>query len=192
MIGCARKAAPLLPETTYSTTTRLTPEDLWAFVEDMDNWAPFMVGYQSHEKISHELSEWTLKGDAGPLARIVTFRVHITEWNGPERVSFRLEGVNEDMGGGGSFEISAGDSQEPPPPRPGAFARAWAAILRVFGIGSSREASEGGTRMTFHLELEPRGPMAPMISAMIQPALLPAAQNLVHQVLDRLEGGARV
>jgi carbon monoxide dehydrogenase subunit G len=181
-----------LPETTYSTTTQLAPEDLWSFVENMDNWAPFMVGYQSHRKISDDLSEWTLKGDAGPLARIVTFEVHITEWNGPERVTFRLEGVNEDMGGGGSFEISGDDSPAAPPPQPGALARAWAAILRLFGIGSKREGPEGGTRMTFHLELEPRGPMAPMISAMIQPALLPAAQNLVHQVLGRLEGRTRV
>ncbi len=181
-----------MPETSYSTTTRLSPEELWDFVQDMDNWAPFMVGYQSHEKISDDLSEWTLKGDAGPLARIVTFKVKITEWNGPERVTFELEGMNEDLGGGGSFQISGGDKLEPPPPEPGALARIWAAILAAFGVGSSRKGPEGGTRMTFQLRIEPRGPMAPMISAMIQPALLPAAKNLVHKVLDQLEGGTRV
>lgn len=181
-----------MPETTYSTTTHLTPEELWAFVQDMDNWAPYLIGYQSHEKISDELSQWTLKGDAGPLARTVTFRVHVTEWSGPERVAFELEGVNEDMRGGGEFEISTDEKSPTDLPRPGALSRLWAALLRALGVRALRREAEGGTRVSFRLRVEPGGPMAPMISAMIQPALLPAAQNLVHQVLDRLEGPGRV
>lgn len=181
-----------MPETTYSTTTRLSPEELWAFVQDMDNWAPYMTGYQSHEKISDVLSEWTLKGDVGPLARIVTFRVHVTEWSGPQRVAFELEGVNEDMGGDGCFEIRGDESAPPARHEPGVLERLWAALLRALGIASAREAPEDGTRVSFRLRVEAGGPMAPMIHAMIQPALLPAAQNLVHRVLDRLEGGKRV
>jgi len=181
-----------LPETTYSTTTQLTPQELWAFVQDMDNWAPYMLGYQSHEKLSAELSQWTLKGDAGPLARTVTFRVQVTEWSGPERVTFELEGVNEDMRGGGSFEISEDAQAAAEIPRGGSLARIWAALLRALGVTTARDAPTGSTRATFTLRVEPGGPMAPMISAMIQPALQPAAQSLVHQVLDHLEGGKRV
>lgn len=181
-----------MPETTYSTTTQLGPEELWAFVKDMDNWAPYLTGYQSHEKISEALSEWTLKGDAGPLARSVTFRVHVTEWNGPERVAFELEGLNEDMGGSGCFEISTEENPPLETSSPGVLARFFATLLRALGVRPSHDASEGGTRVTFRLNVEPGGPMAPMISAMIQPALRPTARNLVHAVLDRLEGAGRV
>ena len=181
-----------MPETTYSTTTPLSPDELWAFVQDMDNWAPYMVGYQSHQKISNDLSEWTLKGDAGPLARIVTFRVQVTEWNGPQRVAFQLEGVNEDMGGDGYFEIHEDTGTAETAPEPGALQRLWVSLLQALRISTARAEVKGGTRVTFKLRVEARGPMAPMIGAMIQPALLPAAQNLVHQVLDRLEGGKRV
>ena len=181
-----------MPETTYSTTTQLGPEELWAFVKDMDNWAPYLTGYQSHEKISEALSEWTLKGDAGPLARTVTFRVHVTEWNGPERVAFELEGLNEDMGGSGCFEISTEENPPLESSSPGVLARFFATLLRALGVRPNHDASEGGTRVTFRLNVEPRGPMAPMISAMIQPALRPTARNLVHAVLDRLEGAGRV
>ena len=181
-----------MPETTYSTTTRLGPEDLWAFVKDMDNWAPYLTGYQSHRKISEELSEWTLKGDAGPLSRTVTFRVHVTEWNGPERVAFELEGVNEDMGGSGCFEISTEASAPLESSSPSLLSRFFAKLRGAFGVPPARDASEGGTRVTFRLNVEPGGPMAPMISAMIQPALRPTARNLVHAVLDRLGGARRV
>ena len=181
-----------MPETTYSTTTRLSPDELWAFVQDMDNWAPYMVGYQSHEKLSDELSQWTLKGDAGPLARTVNFQVRVTEWNGPERVAFELEGINEDMRGGGSFEIREGEGEPAEVPRNGILGRLFAALLRALGIRKDRAAPRGNTHASFTLRVEPGGPMAPMISAMIQPALQPAARSLVHQVLDHLEGGKRV
>ena len=35
----------------------------------MDHWAPFLTGYQKHEKQSETESVWTLKGDVGVLAR---------------------------------------------------------------------------------------------------------------------------
>jgi len=158
----------------------------------MDNWAPYLIGYQSHQKISDELSQWTLKGDVGPLARTVSFRVQVTDWSGPQRVAFELEGVNEDMRGGGSFEIREEVGHTAEVPRTRDLAWLWRALLRALGVGRRREATAGGTRVTFRLRVEPGGPMAPMISAMIQPALLPAAQKLVHQVLDHLEGGRRV
>ena len=75
-----------MPEVEYSTTAKLPVEVDWDFVQEMDNWAGFVAGYQRHEKQSETDSTWVLKGDVGPLARTVQFAVHIEEWNGPSRV----------------------------------------------------------------------------------------------------------
>ena len=37
------------------------------FVSDMNNWAPFLTGYQKHEIIDDTDSIWTLKGEVGML-----------------------------------------------------------------------------------------------------------------------------
>jgi hypothetical protein len=50
------------------------------------------------------------------------------------------------------------------------------------------ELSGGETRMSFRLRLDPGGPMAPMINAMIRPLMLPAAESLANQILAHLEG----
>src|SRR5262247_275488 len=78
---------------------------IWEFVREMDNWARFLTGYQKHEKQSDTESVWTLKGDVGVLARTLRFRVLVTEWAGPERVTFALKGLNEPMTGEGAFSV---------------------------------------------------------------------------------------
>ena len=57
-----------MAESEYSTTTELPVETVWAFVSEMDHWAPMLTGYQGHEKQSETDSLWTLKGDVGALA----------------------------------------------------------------------------------------------------------------------------
>ena len=94
-----------MPEAEYATTSRLPVETIWAFVEDMDRWAPFVTGYQSHRKEGPRDSLWVLRGDVGVLSRAVAFRVRVTEWAGPERVAFALEGVNEPLSGEGAFRL---------------------------------------------------------------------------------------
>ena len=98
--------------TEYSTTARLPVETVWDFVKEMDNWAHFLTGYQEHHKESERDSVWTLKGDVGVLARMLKFRVHITEWNGPKRVAFELEGVNEQMTGSGDFVMERYEEED--------------------------------------------------------------------------------
>jgi hypothetical protein len=44
------------------------------------------------------------------------------------------------------------------------------------------------TRLSFRLRLQPGGPMAPMVDAMIRPLLLPAAEDLANRILAQLEG----
>jgi hypothetical protein len=48
--------------------------------------------------------------------------------------------------------------------------------------------------MSFALRLEPGGPMAPMVNAMLKPIMLPAAEDLANRILAHLEsaqGGSR-
>lgn len=93
-----------MPEVQYSTQMNLDPDVIWDFIKDMNNWAPFLTGYQQHEIINDTDSVWTLKGDVGVLARIVKLKAHVTEWNGPDKVAFTLEGLNESVDGGGELE----------------------------------------------------------------------------------------
>lgn len=202
-----------MAEATYTTTTRIPLDRVWAFVQEMDNWGRFVTGYQKHEKQDEKHSTWTLKGDVGVLSRTLTFEVEIVEWNGPERVSFTLTGVNEPMQGAGTFTMrtvggesrarAAGLSVETlPPPRRNAIFRLleafWRWLLGRAGDGAVREADatqaaavgDSMTELRFELSLKPGGPMAPMVDAMIRPLMLPAAENLANRILAELEQGA--
>jgi carbon monoxide dehydrogenase subunit G len=190
-----------VPEVEYATTARLPVQTVWEFVQEMDNWARFVVGYQSHEKQSETDSTWVLKGDVGMLARTVKFAVHIEEWNAPSRVSFSLDGLNEPMKGSGTFVLEpyedASLAVSAPPPAKGLVARILEGVARfLYRLrhgGAQRAASAdagpaaGTSRLSFRLRIEPGGPMAPMISALVKPLLQPAAEDLANQILATLE-----
>ena len=228
-----------MAEAEYTTTTRIPIAAVWDFVQEMDNWGRFVTGYQKHEKQSDVDSTWTLKGDVGVLSRTLTFQVKILEWNGPSRVSFTLDGVNEPMHGEGTFSLETiagadqlGDvaarsglaTRDTPDdvaarsklatrddevasalpvvvPRKNLLFRLfeafWRRILRIAGggaparaAGATQAASAGDsmTRLSFKLKLQPGGPMAPMVDAMIRPLLFPAAEDLANRILAQLEG----
>jgi carbon monoxide dehydrogenase subunit G len=195
-------------DATYTTTTRAPQSRVWDFVQEMDNWGRFVTGYQKHEKQDERRSTWTLKGDVGVLSRTLVFAVEITEWNGPDRVSFTLTGVNEPMQGAGTFTMrtvtSGGEPATIATPAPVAAPRGalfrllerfWRWLLGRAGDGARRdanatEAASAGDAMTelrFELALTPGGPMAPMIDAMIRPLMLPAAENLANRILAEVE-----
>ncbi len=193
-----------MAEAEYTTSARLPIDEIWEFVREMDNWAHFLTGYQAHEKQSETDSVWTLKGDVGVLARVVKFRVRITEWAGPERVTFELEGLNEPMQGDGHFvmeSVVAGAAATPAEaPRKGFFRRLVEAVFRFFFRlrhgNAQRERLESGeaapadgpaTRLTFRLAVNPGGPMAPMVNALMQPAMVPAAEDLAEKIMAHLE-----
>jgi carbon monoxide dehydrogenase subunit G len=189
-----------MPDAEYTTTTRLPVQSIWDFVKEMDNWAEYVTGYQSHEKQSETDSVWVLKGDLGVMARTVQFRVHITEWNGPSRVSFELEGLNEPMKGGGSFQMQSYEeagSAAAAPARKNFPVRWLEALARLFFrlLGRQPQRAEGAdagpgagmAKLTFRLELNPGGPMAPMVNAMMKPVMLPAAEQLANSIMARLE-----
>jgi carbon monoxide dehydrogenase subunit G len=95
-----------VPEISYVTTMAAERPRVWEFVRDMNNWAPFTRGYQSHEIISDRESIWTVRGDLGPISRITKVEVHITEWVEGERVGFTVKGINEPLMGGGAITLS--------------------------------------------------------------------------------------
>lgn len=185
-----------MPEVEYRTSMSVPPEAVWDFVKDMNNWAPFLTGYQKHEVLSETDSIWTLKGDVGILSRVVQLRAHVTEWNGPERVSFTLTGLNEQVDGGGTLEMCAyaDASPAPAPRRPGLLARLvrWFFRLvfrRLHGPGPERAAPDGkpAAQLVFRLRMDALGPTGPIVNAMLGPALLPAAEDLANKIAAHVE-----
>jgi carbon monoxide dehydrogenase subunit G len=187
----------------YSATAKLPVPVIWDFVREMDNWATFVSGYQSHAKQSETESLWTLKGDLGVMARTLNLRVEVLEWAGPERVRFTMQGLNEPMQGSGSFELTRYEeaiAAPAPAPKRSLWQRGLDALARFFyhlvhgrverATPPEAGPGEGMTRLTFRLEIRPGGPMAPMIDAMIRPLLAPAAEGLAERILKTLEDRA--
>ena len=190
-----------MAEHQHQVETNLAPGTIWEFVREMDHWAPLLTGYQKHEKQSDTESVWTLKGDVGVLARTLRFRVLVTEWAGPERVTFALKGMNEPMTGEGWFKIESAGASAPapaPPPEPArGLAGLWERIVRFFfrrarGPAVVRAEPTGPvtTRMIFRLRVDPGGPMAPMIDALMKPAMAAAAEDLAQRIVAHLEADA--
>ena len=184
-----------MPEAEYSTTASLPIPAIWGYVREMDNWAPFLRGYQSHEKQSDVDSVWVLKGDVGMMTRTVKFQVHIDEWGEPSRVRFTLKGVNEPMEGGGEFLLAphedASAAVTAPEPKLGLFARLVRWLYRLFTGSPARAVSAapaaGTSRLTFRLRIRPGGPMGPMVDALMKPLMLPVAEELANRILGELE-----
>jgi len=186
-----------LPEAEYSTTAKLPVPVIWSYVREMDNWAPFLRGYQSHHKESDTDSVWVLKGDVGMVTRTVKLHVHIDEWGEPSRVRFTLKGVNEPMQGGGEFRLApyedASAAAAPVPAQPGWFARLVRWLYRLVtgaperAAGANAGPGAGMSRLTFQLRVSPGGPMGPMIEALMKPLMLPVAEELADRIMSELE-----
>jgi carbon monoxide dehydrogenase subunit G len=187
-----------MPEVEYTTKSALRREVIWAFVKDIDNWAPFLTGYQRHDVLSATDSIWTLKGDVGVLARVVKLKAHVTEWNGPTRVSFTLTGLNEPIDGEGTIEMSASGGDDklvaPGAARRSRLARLVGAIVRFLlrrmnqSVPARAVPQTGAaSQLTFRLRMEAGGPMGALVNAMLSPALLPAAEDLANKIVAHIE-----
>jgi len=185
-----------MPEVQYTTRMPLPVSAVWEFVRDMNNWAPFMTGYQSHEALDDMDSIWTIKGDVGVLARTVKLRAHVTEWNGPERVAFTLSGLNEPVEGAGTL-VMARDEGAPLVVRPRSlFARLAESFFRFlhrlrYGAPPESRAPQGvateAALLTFTLRMNAGGPTGPLVNAMLGPVMLPAAESLAKKIAAHLE-----
>jgi carbon monoxide dehydrogenase subunit G len=199
-----------VPEVAYTTAMRLPLDTVWTFVSDMNNWAPFLTGYQKHEILDGTDSLWTLKGEVGILSRIVELRAHVTEWVEPQKVSFTLTGINELVDGGGTLVLrraiaaagTAPAETAAPPARPpaGLLRRILGALARLLFRLTHREtlpaalpapATGGGTgegvELEFTLRMDAGGPAGPLVNAMLGPALEPAVEDLAKKIAAHLE-----
>jgi carbon monoxide dehydrogenase subunit G len=184
-----------MPEVEYTTTMALARDQVWAFVKDMNNWAPFLTGYQKHEILDETDSVWTLKGDVGILSRMVRLQAHITEWVDREKVTFTLTGLNEKVEGGGVLvmEDVVADAPAPVAPKRRWFGRRFLdwffrrMFRKKFGVVKRLEGGEQRARLTFTLRMDAGGPTGPLVNAMLAPALLPAAEDLANKIAAHLE-----
>ena len=210
-----------MPEVTYATLVPVPLEKVWEFVKEMNNWAPFVTGYQSHEIKSEKNSTWTLKGDVGILSRTVRFDVNITEWIEMDRVRFTMKGLNEQVEGGGELVLErivaspgvassqgVGSTQNVALQQSAASTSGQrAGLLRRFLNWLSRLvfrklhgtverqaapallAGAEASKLSFTLRMEAGGPTGPLVNAMLEPALLPAAEDLGNKIAAHLEKG---
>lgn len=187
-----------MPEVEVSTTMSLQPEAIWEFVKDMNNWAPFLTGYQKHEILSDTDSIWWLKGDVGILSRTVQLKAHVVEWNGPAKVAFTLTGMNEEVEGGGELsmaraaEAPAEAAAAPAKTKRGLLGRMLDAIFgwffrRKHGSVKRLQGTVAVSRLNFKLRMEAGGPTGPLVNALLAPALLPAAEDLAQKIAAHLE-----
>ncbi len=196
-----------MPEAIQTLRVALPPEAVWDFVKDMNKWAPMLTGYQKHTIVTETKSLWTLKGDVGILSRTVELEVNITEWAGPERVRFTLTGLNEAVSGEGQFEIRAiapaGSAAAAAAPVAAAKPELswWQKLVEKFarwflgrqGGGqpalpsAPRAAVTAGSELSFTLMMEAGGPTAPLVNAMLEPALIPATEDLAQRIVTHLE-----
>ena len=187
-----------MPEVEYTTHINLPPDKIWEFVKDMNNWAPFLTGYQKHEIIDDRDSTWWLKGDVGVLSRMVELKAHITEWMGPEKVSFTLTGVNEAVEGKGQLVMAEDVSSEanaPPaePEKKSFLDMLFGFFFRLFNKDTSDRqelaavAGASRSKLTFTLTMEAGGATAPLVNAMLGPAMKPAAEDLANKIAAHLE-----
>ena len=194
-----------MPEVAYTTVMRSPLDAVWQFVSDMNNWAPFLTGYQKHEVIDGTDSLWTLKGDVGILSRKVELRAHVTEWAPNERVAFTLTGVNEVVEGGGMVVLRrtkpTSDASSPPRPAPaprGIFRRMLGAIARLLFRLVNRgpaapaalptpSAPTEGVELELTLRMDAGGPTGPLVNAMLGPALEPAVEDLAKKIAAHVD-----
>jgi carbon monoxide dehydrogenase subunit G len=140
-------------EAEYAIDVARPVDQVWHYVEDLQNWAPFMIGFQRLTLVDDRRSIWTLRGDVGVLSREVEIQADITRWDPPSRAEFTITGLTERISGQGSFElislssdsatlVSAGPAA---PARDNVFRRVrWAVarwLLRV--VGGRRDAGTG-------------------------------------------------
>lgn len=189
-----------MPEVEYTTTMRRPIEPVWAFVSDMNKWAPFLTGYQKHEIVDETDSIWTLKGEVGILSRVVELRAHVTEWVTLQKVSFTLTGINEAVEGGGTLVIRsvvAKETAEPAPaPKLSLLQRLFRWLFRLVNGGAkdapaalsaAAAASKEATELVFTLRMDAGGPAGPLVNAMLGPALEPAVEDLAKKIAEHVE-----
>jgi carbon monoxide dehydrogenase subunit G len=189
-----------MPSVTCSRLLAIEQAEVWEFVKDMGNWAPFIMGYQSHQVIDENRSQWTVKGELGAFARTVRLDVNITEWVPPSRVTFELQGVTESIQGSGSVVLGVPERGYEQAAHATDTRSRWhlgALLARLVGRRRrrtrklneqvSKPLSAGSqTSLTFNLNLAASGMAAPMVNAMLEPLMLQAADEFADRLIEAI------
>ncbi|WP_042356439.1 CoxG family protein [Bacillus rubiinfantis] len=89
---------------TYQIELDLPIEDIWNFVKDMDNWAPLVPNYLTHEKLTERQSTWEFLSEIGLIKKKISLIIDINEWEEPTKIGFTLKGKSEKYHGSGYFQ----------------------------------------------------------------------------------------
>jgi carbon monoxide dehydrogenase subunit G len=192
-----------MPSVTCSRILAVEQSTVWEFIKDIGNWAPFLMGYQSHEVIDENRSTWTVRGEIGAFTRNVRFDVDIKEWVVPSRVSFRLQGVTEPFEGSGSVILGVPESDREHAAQATGSGRRWrlgalllmltgrwrrrARTLRQQAPNTAETAAQ--TSLSFNLNLAASGMTGPVINAMLEPMMLQAADELADRLIEVISAG---
>ena len=146
-----------MPSIKHQRVMHAPVKEVWQFVSDMNNWAPFMMGYQSHQVVNEKESIWKLKANISVITHTFEMRVNITEWKEPKKVGFELKGLTDPVKGGGVVTLAPDD----------------------------KDADQ--TTVTLDLELHGRGMAAPIVNHVVYPLLKPMAEQLLEKIAGRVE-----
>ncbi|PFI26556.1 CoxG family protein [Bacillus cereus] len=84
-----------------------SPDQIWSFISNINNWAPLVTGYVKHKIIDDKHSTWRLHGDLGFIKRDVNLNVEIIEWNMPDKISFTMTSPTKKLFGSGFFHAES-------------------------------------------------------------------------------------
>lgn len=96
-----------MPISTYTNTFPVSHKDIWSFISDINNWAPLVPGYMSHEVFNDFDTIWKFKSDLGVVKKTIELKVHIIEWKEPTQITFEIEGLSNRFHGSGFFHVIA-------------------------------------------------------------------------------------
>lgn len=98
-------------EVEHTAVIAVPVDRAWDYVQDMSNWAPFVIGYRAFRVIDDRTSIWTVRGDVGMLAREVDLRVDVTDWRPGQGVEFTVCALTERLDGSGSLALAPWDPE---------------------------------------------------------------------------------
>ena len=192
-----------MPAVAIEKPTAASPATAWAFVAEMDHWAPLLTGYQRHEKIDATRSRWLVKGEIGGLSRTAEFEVTITQWVEPEHIAFTLEGLDEPFSGSGAFRVAGASAiAAGAPTSVGWWARLRVRLARwLLGrvtslsnaerpSGAAEAPSEPRSVLSCRLEIQAGGGSGPIMNLLLGPLLGAVAEDTATRIVQVLEEGA--
>lgn len=91
----------------HTIELKASPDQIWNFVSNINNWAPLVTGYVKHKIIDDKHSTWRLRGNLGFIQRDVSLSVEIIEWNMPDKIGFTMTSPTKKLIGHGFFHAES-------------------------------------------------------------------------------------